>query len=118
MKVAETTLLPLAEYPRSRELFRQIADETEVPSPGDPFPGWEFLVPLVRPRKHSLFSLAENPLVVFDEPEQIAAAADPPVEAPGRSRSPVSLPAGSKTSTPGPNYAKLSIGKPNSPSAN
>jgi transcription-repair coupling factor (superfamily II helicase) len=75
MKIAETTLLPLVEYPRSRELFRQIADETEVPSPGDPFPGWEFLVPLVRPRTHSLLALAENPLVVLDEPEQIGAAA-------------------------------------------
>ncbi len=48
----------------------------DVPSPGDPFPGWEFAVPLVRPRKHSLFSLSENPLVVIDEPEQTAGAAD------------------------------------------
>jgi transcription-repair coupling factor (superfamily II helicase) len=75
LKIAETTLLPLVEYPRSRELFREIADETEVASPGDPFPGWEFLVPLVRPRKHSLLSLGENPLVILDEPEQITAAA-------------------------------------------
>jgi transcription-repair coupling factor (superfamily II helicase) len=75
LKIAETTLLPLVEYPRSRELFRQIADETEVPTPGDPFPGWEFLVPLVRPRKHSLLGLAENPLIVLDEPEQISTAA-------------------------------------------
>ena len=74
MKIAETMLLPLVEYPRSRELFRQIADETEVPTPGDPFPGWEFLVPLVRPRKHSLLSLGENPLIVLDEPDQIATA--------------------------------------------
>jgi len=75
MRIAETTLLPLAEYPKSRELLREIADQVDVPSPGDPFPGWEFLVPLVRPRSHSLFSLAENPLVVVDEPEQVAAAA-------------------------------------------
>jgi transcription-repair coupling factor (superfamily II helicase) len=75
LKIAETTLLPLVEYPRSRELFRQIADETEVPTPGDPFPGWEFLIPLVRPRKHSLLTLGENPLIVLDEPEQIATAA-------------------------------------------
>jgi transcription-repair coupling factor (superfamily II helicase) len=68
MRIAETTLLPLAEYPKSRELLREIADQVDVPSPGDPFPGWEFLVPLVRPRSHSLFSLAENPLVVVDEP--------------------------------------------------
>ena len=58
MKIAETTLLPLAEYPKSRELLRAIAEEVDVPSPGDPFAGWEFLVPLARPRSHSLFSLA------------------------------------------------------------
>ena len=74
MKIAETTLLPLVEYPKSRELLRQIADEAEVPSPGDTFPGWEFLVPLVRPRSHSMFGLVEHPLVVLDEPEEIAAA--------------------------------------------
>ena len=39
LRIAETTLLPLVEYPRSRELFRQIAEETEVLTPGDPFPG-------------------------------------------------------------------------------
>ena len=76
LKVAEATLLPLVEYPKSRDLFRQLADEVDVPSPGDPFPGWEFLVPLVRPRTKSLLSLVENPLVVLDEPEHIASAAD------------------------------------------
>ncbi|HYK18322.1 MAG TPA: transcription-repair coupling factor [Bryobacteraceae bacterium] len=75
LKINEATLLPLAEYPRSREVLRAIAEQAEVPSPGDPFPGWEFLVPLVRPRSESLFSLAQNPLIVLDEPEQIAAAA-------------------------------------------
>jgi transcription-repair coupling factor (superfamily II helicase) len=67
MKISETTLLPLAEYPRSRELFDEL---------GEPGPGWEFMVPLVRPRTHSLFSLAENPVVVLDEPEQTSAAAE------------------------------------------
>ncbi len=76
MKIAETTLLPLAEYPKSRELFLELADQMDVASPGDPFPGWEFAVPLVRPRKHSLFSLTENPLVAIDEPEQAAAASE------------------------------------------
>jgi len=75
LKIAETTLLPLAEYPKSREVLRAIAEEAEVPTPGDPFAGWEFYVPLVRPRTDSLFSLAENPLIVLDEPEQIASAA-------------------------------------------
>ena len=32
-------------------------------SPGDPFPGWEFLVPLVRPRAHSLLCAGRSPLV-------------------------------------------------------
>lgn len=75
MKIAETTLLPLAEYPKSREVLQAIAEQVDVPSPGDPFPGWEFLVPLARPRNHSLFSLVEHPLLVLDEPEQIASAA-------------------------------------------
>ncbi len=60
-------LLPLAEYPKSRELFDEL---------GEPAPGWEFMVPLVRPRSHSLFSLTENPVIVVDEPEQAAAAAE------------------------------------------
>jgi transcription-repair coupling factor (superfamily II helicase) len=76
MKIAETTLLPLAEYPKSRELLSELADHIDVASPGDPFPGWEFLVPLVRPRTQSLLSLAENPVVVLDEPEQVTAAAE------------------------------------------
>jgi transcription-repair coupling factor (superfamily II helicase) len=67
MKISETTLLPLAEYPKSRELFDEL---------GEPGPGWEFMVPLVRPRTHSLFSLTENPVIVLDEPEQTAAAAE------------------------------------------
>jgi transcription-repair coupling factor (superfamily II helicase) len=67
MKIAETTLLPLAEYPKSRELFEEL---------GEPFPGWEFTVPLARPRSHSLFSLAENPVIVVDEPEQVVSAAE------------------------------------------
>ena len=67
LKISETTLLPLAEYPKSRELFDEL---------GDPAPGWEFMVPLVRPRSHSLFSLTENPVIVIDEPEQAAAAAE------------------------------------------
>ena len=76
MKIAETTLLPLVEYPKSREVLAELAEQVDVPSPGDPFAGWEFLVPLVRPRKHSLFSLVERPLVVLDEPEQISGAAE------------------------------------------
>jgi len=76
MKIAETTLLPLAEYPKSRELFEALANQMDVGNPGDPFPGWELAVPLVRPRTHSLFSLTENPVIVIDEPEQVSSAAE------------------------------------------
>ncbi len=76
MKVTEATLLPLAEYPKSRQLFLELADQMDVASPGDPFPGWEFAVPLVRTREYSLFSLTENPVVIIDEPEQAAGASE------------------------------------------
>ncbi len=79
LKVPEATVLPLVEYPRSRELFHELArtiDFEGVVSPGDAFPGWEFVVPMSRPRSSSLLSFAEDPLVVIDEPEQTAAAAE------------------------------------------
>jgi len=34
----------------------------------DTFPGWEFFVPLVAPHPHTLFSLLERPVLVWDEP--------------------------------------------------
>ncbi|MGA3028082.1 MAG: transcription-repair coupling factor [Bryobacteraceae bacterium] len=76
LKTNEVTVLPLLEYPRSAALFRELAEVVDTPSPGDPFAGWEFAVPLVRPRDTSLLSLLHRPMVALDEPEQIAAAAD------------------------------------------
>ena len=81
LKVASATLLPLAEYPRSRALLRQLAEAAEkadldLSNPGEVFPGWEFLVPLVRPRAHNLFTLHPEALLVFDEPSAIDSAAD------------------------------------------
>jgi transcription-repair coupling factor (superfamily II helicase) len=81
LKISSITLLPLAEYPRSRSLLRELADaaqeaELELTNPGEIFPGWEFLVPLVRPRGHSIFSLAPDALVVLDEPQAIQAASE------------------------------------------
>ena len=63
----------MVDQPRSA-MFHEIAEKLEcrrVASPGDPFPGWEFSAPLVRPRPHSLLSLSESALVVLDEPDQI-----------------------------------------------
>jgi len=81
LKISLTTLLPLAEYPRSRPLLRQLAEAAEaadldLSNPGEVFPGWEFLVPLVRPRAHDIFSLHPDALIVLDEPSAIESAAE------------------------------------------
>jgi transcription-repair coupling factor (superfamily II helicase) len=81
LKTTSVTLLPLAEYPRSRPLLRQLAEaagnlDLELSNPGEIFPGWEFLVPLVRPRSHNLLSLSADSIVLLDEPPDIASAAD------------------------------------------
>ena len=76
LKTNEVTVLPLLEYPKSGTLFRELAEVVETPSPGDPFAGWEFAVPLVHPRDASMLSLVRHPVVALDEPEQIASAAD------------------------------------------
>ncbi|MDQ2774083.1 MAG: transcription-repair coupling factor [Acidobacteriota bacterium] len=81
LKVSSTTLLPLAEYPKSPALLRQLAEAAEaadldLSNPGEVFPGWEFLVPLVRPRAHNLLSLQSDAFIVLDEPQAIESAAD------------------------------------------
>ena len=81
LKVSSANLLPLAEYPRSRPLLRELATaaqeaELDLSNPGEIFPGWEFLVPLVRPRKHTLLSLIGDSTIILDEPTDIVSAAD------------------------------------------
>jgi transcription-repair coupling factor (superfamily II helicase) len=84
LKVEECTLLPLTEYPRSRALLAELSDLVresgipgrDLPPPGEPFPGWEVISPMIRPRQSSIFSLLEKPIVVWDEPDQIRSAAD------------------------------------------
>jgi transcription-repair coupling factor (superfamily II helicase) len=81
LKINSVTLLPLAEYPQSRPLLRELANtadqlDIDLSNPGEIFPGWEFLVPLVRPRSQDIFSLAPDAFVVLDEPGAIESAAD------------------------------------------
>ena len=79
LQIKEVSILPLVEYPKSRKLFYDLAEHVESDSltmPGEPFPGWEFWVPVVRPRDYSIFSLMKDPLLIWDEPELTAAAAD------------------------------------------
>ncbi|MEX2261610.1 MAG: transcription-repair coupling factor, partial [Bryobacteraceae bacterium] len=61
LKIPSCTLLPLTEYPKPN-----------APLAG----GWEFLTALERPRRASLFSLLEKPVILWDEPEQIRGAAE------------------------------------------
>ncbi len=81
LKAPSAILLPLAEYPRSRDLLQELARAAgeanlELSNPGEVFPGWEFLVPLVRPRTQNLFALQPDSLIVLDEPSAIESAAD------------------------------------------
>ncbi len=81
LKVATATLLPLAEYPKSRQLLRELASaaqeiDLDLSNPGEIFPGWEFLVPLIRPRTQTLLSMMSDSLIVLDEPFDITSAAD------------------------------------------
>ncbi len=59
LKIAEVSVLPLVEHSRP-------------PGAG---PGWEFLDALEKPLESSIFSMAAGSLLVWDEPEQVQAAA-------------------------------------------
>jgi transcription-repair coupling factor (superfamily II helicase) len=84
LKVEEAVLLPLTEYQKSRALLADLAERLQesgvhsrdLPPPGEPFPGWELLVPLVRPRRASVFSLLDRPVILWDEPGQVRSAAE------------------------------------------
>ena len=81
LTISSTLLLPLTEYPRTRALLRELAEaaeqaELDLSNPGEVFPGWEYLVPLVRPHQHSVLGLNLKANIILDEPEAIASAAE------------------------------------------
>ena len=60
LQIKETALLPLLEYPKSRKCSmksRTCAGE-RVAVPGEEFPGWEYWVPVARPRSARSWSCA------------------------------------------------------------
>ena len=83
-KVEDALLLPLTEYQKSRALLAEIGERLQesgipardLPLPGEPFPGWELLAPMVDPRHHSVFELLDRPLILWDEPAQVAGASE------------------------------------------
>jgi len=84
LKIEECTLLPLTEWQRSRALLVQLGElmrdsgvhSRDLPPPGEPFPGWELVAPMLQPRQASVFSLLDHPIVLWDEPEQVRGAAE------------------------------------------
>jgi len=84
MKIEDCLLLPLTEYQKSRPLLVELGERLreagipgrDLPPPGEPFPGWELLAPMIRPRDASVLSLVERAIVVWDEPEQVCGAAE------------------------------------------
>ncbi len=78
-KTQRASILPLREWPADRKLLAELAEKANLenpPPPGEPFSGWEYFVPLVRPRSHSLLDFLDRGLVVVDEPEQVRGAAE------------------------------------------
>ena len=94
LNVEECLLLPLTEYQKSRPLLAELHElmrEADIPGrdlppPGEVFPGWELVAPMLRPRTASVFSLVERPLVIWDEPDQIQSASQAPVDPAGADR--------------------------------
>jgi transcription-repair coupling factor (superfamily II helicase) len=82
LNVEDCLLLPLTEYQKSRPLLSQLHDlmraadipGRDLPPPGEAFPGWELVAPMLRPRNASVFSLMDRPVVVWDEPDQVQSA--------------------------------------------
>ena len=78
-KLNECVLQPLTEFQKSRPLLAELNAHLrglEESDNGETLPGWELLVPLVRPRTASLVDFFEKPLILIDEPELTSAAAD------------------------------------------
>ncbi len=63
--VDATLLLPLTSLPLTPELRERLG--------AAPAPGWEFCVPGLRGFAHTLFALAERPLILVSEPDLVAA---------------------------------------------
>jgi transcription-repair coupling factor (superfamily II helicase) len=70
LKVEHCTLLPMLECPRDPALLENLRESLgreSIRGEESVFSGWEFHVPLIRPRQESLAGLIERPLVLWDE---------------------------------------------------
>src|SRR5215213_8784416 len=91
-QVAESIIVPMRELAVRREEFIDWADAARRnwtderfrrdlrarvahAERGEPFPGWEYLIPLIRPLASSAFDYFKDALVVVDEPSEIERSA-------------------------------------------
>src|SRR6185436_5932135 len=87
-RATESILVPMRELSVRREEFMTWSDEAERhwdddrfrrdlrariahAERGEPFPGWEYLIPLTRPLTSSAFDYFKDAIVVIDEPVEI-----------------------------------------------
>jgi transcription-repair coupling factor (superfamily II helicase) len=84
LKVESCQLLPLSEYKKTRSALVELNElllesgmpGRDLPAPGETFPGWELLLPMVRPRDESILGLVPKALVILDEPDLVKPAAE------------------------------------------
>jgi transcription-repair coupling factor (superfamily II helicase) len=77
--VERTTLLPLTEFPRHADILEQMrvrsaSGREDDSAPAGFYQGWEFREALREVRNSTLFDLANEPLIVEDEPSLLAAS--------------------------------------------
>jgi transcription-repair coupling factor (superfamily II helicase) len=77
--VERATLLPLTEFPRHAEILEQMrvrsaSGREDDSAPAGFYQGWEFREALREVRNSTLFDLANEPLIVEDEPSLLAAS--------------------------------------------
>ena len=75
-KVENAAILPLTEFPLRRKLLKELSSlsagsESPIFISGEPFPGWEFLVPLVSPLSNSILDLCADAVLFLDEPREV-----------------------------------------------
>ncbi|MCH8269402.1 MAG: hypothetical protein IH846_18040, partial [Acidobacteria bacterium] len=76
--VQRAAVLPLTEFPLRKELLEKFSSHPEVSQssvfiPGEMFPGWEFLVPLLKPLPGAVLDLLDDDdaVVFLDEPQEL-----------------------------------------------
>ena len=84
-RLKETSIAPMREFAATEKDFRDWAffarerfeddvfsrslrDRTDFADEGESFSGWEFLMPLVKPRKATVFDYLKDAIFVIDEP--------------------------------------------------